>query len=180
LHPEAIIFEYYRPGSLLAATLLDHSRRVRDKALAVAAQVPHLQPDMDFIDQAALLHDIGILWTRAPSIHCHGELPYICHGVIGRRILAQYGLDKLGLVCERHVGVGIKAADITAQGLRLPLREMVPLSLEEIIVCYADKFFSKKCGGGQSHSLEAVRADLLRFGQDKVERFMDWHRQLNP
>jgi uncharacterized protein len=57
---------------------------------------------------------------------------------------------------------------------------MVPLSLEEIIVCYADKFFSKKDGGGQAHSLEAVLADLIRFGQDKVDRFMNWHRQLNP
>ena len=78
----AIIAEYYRAGARLTTILLDHSRRVRDKALMVADRVAHLQPDRTFIAEAALLHDIGICRTSAPVIHCNGGHPYICHGVI--------------------------------------------------------------------------------------------------
>lgn len=179
MDPEAIIDAHYRPGSRLAEIVRGHGRRVRDKALTVAAKVPHLQPDTAFIAQAAMLHDIGIYCTFAPAIDCHGRQPYVCHGIIGRQILAQHGLEAHGLVCERHVGAGIARADIAAQRLPLPMRDMLPVSLEEIIVCYADKFFSKS-NGGQAHSLDTVLAGLARYGPDPVERFMRWHRQFNP
>ena len=176
---EAIIHEHYRPGSRLAELLLSHSRWVRDKALAVAARVAHLNPDVTFIAQAALLHDIGIYWTRAPRIHCHGIHPYICHGIIGRHILVPYGLEDHGRVCERHVGVGITPAQIIARRLPLPVRDMQPVTLEEIIICYADKFYSKTAGG-QAHTLAVILAELARFGQEQVGRFEQWHRQFNP
>ncbi|MEZ4602993.1 MAG: hypothetical protein R2861_06175 [Desulfobacterales bacterium] len=34
--------------------------------------------------------------------------------------------------------------EIQTHHLPLPLRSMVPVTLEEEIICYADKFFSKK------------------------------------
>lgn len=176
MDPEAIIAEHYRPGSRLWDLVLSHGRRVRDKALAAAAQVPHLQPDTALIAEAALLHDIGVYWTHAPAIHCHGAHPYVCHGIIGRHLLLQYGLQAHGLVCERHVGAGLTRADIAAQRLPLPLREMVPVTLEEIIVCYADNFFSKT-NGGREHDPDAVLAQLGRYGAGPVQRFMRWHRQ---
>ncbi len=175
--PLEIIFEHYEPGSALAALLIRHSEQVREKALAIAEKVPHLKPDLDFIAEAAMLHDIGIYRTAASKIGCLGRAPYICHGVIGREILDQYGWNAHALVCERHVGVGFSVADIRTQGLPLPEREMLPTTIEEVIICYADEFFSKT-NGGKEHSSRRIIASLWRFGQDKVARFQSWQELL--
>jgi uncharacterized protein len=157
--------------------LLTHSRQVRDKALQAAERAAHLNPDTEFIAEAAMLHDIGMIRTSAPSIGCRGTEPYIRHGVIGRAILEEYDLPRHGLVCERHIGVGLGIDDIERQGLPLPRRNMLPIGLEEIIVCYADTFFSKT-NGFEEHALEKVLADVGRFGRENVDRFMQWHRIL--
>jgi uncharacterized protein len=175
---EAIIDSAYARNPDAAAILVAHSRQVRNKALQIAQRVAHLRPDTDFIAQAAMLHDIGMIQTRAPSIACHGTEPYIRHGVIGRSMLEAYGLQRHGMVCERHIGAGLLAVDIEKQSLPLPARDMVPQSLEETIICYADAFFSKT-NGGLEHELEDVLAELMCFGQDQADRFMGWHRKFN-
>jgi uncharacterized protein len=173
--PLQIIHAHYEPGAQLTRILVRHSNQVREKALAVAAQSPHWKLDTGFIARAAMLHDIGIFQTRSAAIHCHGDLPYVCHGILGRQILAQYNLTACGLVCERHIGAGISIEDIERQNLPLPLRDMQPLSLVEQIICYADKFFSKTCCE-RERRLDEILVQLARFGADKVERFMRWHR----
>ena len=175
MDPYAILAAHYPPDAPLTRTLLDHSRHVADKALAVARSVPQLHPNLTFIGEAALLHDIGILHTKAPTIHCHGREPYVCHGIIGRRLLEAHGLPVHALVCERHVGTGITIADIQRQQLPLPLRDMQPQTIEETIVCYADKFFSKIVTD-REHRMEEILADLARYGKEKADRFLEWHR----
>jgi uncharacterized protein len=175
MDPTEILFEHYPPDSPLTRTLLRHSEQVRGKALEVARKVAHLKPDRTFIAEAAMLHDIGIYRTAAAALGCRGDAPYIRHGIIGRRILEEHGLTRHALVCERHVGVGISRREIRERNLPLPPRDMLPASLEEIIICYADKFFSKT-NGGTPHSPEAIVAELQPFGRDQVDRFLEWHR----
>lgn len=174
MDPLAVIYDHYPPDCRTTLILLEHSRRVQDKALTVAEKLAHLKPDRDFIAEAALLHDIGIKLTSAPQLGCHGPLPYVCHGIAGRQILLHYNLIKHSMVCERHVGVGITCMDIRRQGLPLPLRDMKPVSLEEMIICYADKFFSKANGHGEL-PLEKIVAELNRFGPQQARRFLQWH-----
>lgn len=176
MDPLGIINHYYRPGSELAGRLIAHSQAVRDKALAVAQRCAVMAPDLELISEAAMLHDIGILKTDARRIGCNGGLPYIRHGVEGRKMLERHGLAAHALVCERHVGVGLSSDDIRRQRLPLPVRDMCPVSLEEIIICYADNFFSKT-NGIREKSAEAVCAELASYGPDKVERFKQWHRR---
>ena len=95
------------------------------------------------MEEAAMLHDIGIFLTHAPSLGCNGPHPYLKHGHLGCKLLEKEGLPKHALVCERHVGVGITRKDVLDHKLPLPAKDMLPLSLEEKIICYADKFFSK-------------------------------------
>jgi uncharacterized protein len=173
---QAIVNQYYPPGEPLSMLLWAHGCRVRDKALAVAAKLrdPHLDPA--FIAQAALLHDIGIFQTAAPAIYCHGAQPYVCHGVIGRAILERHGLPRHALVCERHVGTGLTIEEIERRQLPLPLRDMRPQSLEEIIICYADKFFSKS-KRNRELSLAKVLQQIGRHGQQSVEVFLSWHQR---
>lgn len=180
MHPIALLEKYYRPGSDGHRVLLRHSVAVAEKAVHVARRVAaRTQVDLAFVEEAALLHDIGICRTAAPDLGCHGALPYLCHGREGRAILEAEGLPRHALVCERHIGVGLTADEIRAQQLPLPHRDAVPLSLEERIVTYADLFFSKSGDGGEK-PLAAVRAGLARFGADKVATFDDWHACFAP
>ena len=172
----AIITTFFPPGTTLYDIYMRHAEAVTVKALAVAARVDHLDPDTELIEQAAMLHDIGIWLTHSKAIGCTGPYPYICHGYLGRSLLEKFGLPRHGLVCERHVGVGISEADIRSQRLPLPLRDMCPVSLAEEIICYADLFFSKK-KGRRIKSVNEIIRKLSSYGQDKVRRFESWQER---
>ena len=143
MDPLKIIKKYYGPDSRAYYLLMHHSNKVTGKALKVAERVKHLNPDRKFIEEAAMLHDIGIFLTDEPGMGCYGNAAYLCHGYLGRDLLEKEGFPVHALVCERHVGVGITAEDIEERGLPVPKRDMIPISIEEQIICFADKFFSK-------------------------------------
>jgi len=171
----AIIEQYYKTNTKAYDILISHGELVASKALAIARRVAHLNPNEQFIQEAARLHDIGMFHTRAPQLGCHGQHPYICHGYLGRELLENHGLAKHALVCERHVGVGITREDIKQQKLPVPQREMLPLTIEEQIICYADKFFSKNGrSSGNEKTVADIRKTLEAYGQDKVQRFQKW------
>lgn len=172
---DAIIRRYYDPDSPLYRILTEHSRHVADKALAVARRIPELNPDLEFIEEATLLHDIGIIRTQSPGIGCTGPHHYLCHGYIGREMLEENGLYPHGLVAERHTGTGFTTDTIIRLNLPLPHRDMVPVTLEEHIISYADKFFSKTPGAiGKEKTVDEVIALLSRFSDAHVETFMEW------
>ena len=175
MDPNKIIQKFYKADSKTYWYLTEHSKAVAKKALEVAKKVPHLGPDLEFIEEAAMLHDIGIFLVDAPSIGCFGNKPYICHGYLGRELLEKEGFPKHALVCERHVGVGLSVQDIEKQKLPLPKRDMIPISIEEEIICFADKFFSKKEEDlAKEKSIDEIRKEQLKFGKDKVKRFDGW------
>jgi uncharacterized protein len=176
MDPVEVIGRYYAPGSVSHRILLEHGRLVAGKALAAAARVPHLQPDLAFIESAAMLHDVGIFRTRSPGLGCRGSEPYIRHGLLGRKLLDALKLPRHGLVCERHVGVGLSAEEIRRNRLPLPERDMLPISIEEQLVCYADKFFSKNADGRppEEKPIDRIVDSLRPYGADKVERFLKW------
>ena len=173
MQPNRIIEKYYDPETLSYRILMVHSALVTEKSLKIAGRIRFLNPDMRFISEAAMLHDIGVFLTNEPSIGCYGESHYICHGYLGRKVLEQEGLSQHALVCERHVGVGITAKEITQKQLPLPERDMVPVTLEEQIICFADKFFSKG-SFKKEKSLEKVRDQIRAYGEDNLRRFDDW------
>jgi uncharacterized protein len=175
MKPIDIINKFYKLGSKTHGILVTHSSAVAKKALDAAKRVSHLNPDYQFVKEAAMLHDIGIFYTNSPSLGCTGKYPYVSHGYLGRKLLEDTGLPRHALVCERHVGVGLTIDEIRKYSLPLPERDAVPVSIEEQIVCYADKFFSKKQDqNGEEQSVETVLKQIEVYGQDKVERFLSW------
>ena len=103
-------------------------------------------------------------------------LPYICHGIEGSRILRLEGFPRHALVCERHTGAGLTIDDIRSQSLPLPLRDMTPQSLEEKLICYADKFFSKSGDIYKEKSLDKVISSMSRHGEETLHRFLHLHQ----
>ena len=178
IDPEGIINQFYPVGGITRKLLLRHGELVAGKALAVLDRAPWLDADREFVVQAAMLHDIGIGRTHCLELGCTGDLPYVCHGVEGRDILDRIGLKHHGLVCERHVGVGIRADETLRRKLPLPARDMVPLSLEERLICYADKFFSKTDNGRHEKRIAEILAGLNRFSPEYGARFIALHRWL--
>ena len=172
---QQIIDKYYGEGSdKLKSLLLLHSQSVARKALQIGFSHTELSLDMKFIEEAAMLHDIGIIRCNAPGIHCHGTEPYICHGRIGAEMLRGEGLPRHARVCERHTGAGLTRDDIVSQQLPLPQQDFLPETMEEKLVCYADKFFSKSRPDEENTLEQAVRS-LSKFGNEGVSRFMEWH-----
>jgi uncharacterized protein len=179
MQPFVLIDKYYRDNQEAKKILLAHSIRVARLAVRVATHVEQTEPvDTEFIEQAALLHDIGMLYTNTPKLSCFGDKPYICHGIIGAELLRKEGLERHALACERHIGVGLSMEDIKSQKLPLPLRDMCPQDLEEKIIAYADLFYSKTAPG--KRTAEKVRSSLARFDSRKVAIFDQWHKQFHP
>ena len=185
MNPIDIINEFYAPGSDAGELLIRHSEAVAAKALRLAETLsavhPELKPDISFIEEAALLHDIGIFYTNVPSIGCHGTYSYVCHGYLGRMLMEDMGHHRHALVCERHVGAGVSADEISAYHLPLPARNMVPVTIEEQIVCYADKFFSKnRTPDTEALKLEEVVRKIESYGPAQAQRFKNWVALFEP
>lgn len=175
MNVEEILARHFRDAAEACAIVLEHSRMVAEKAVRIARSLDDPSLDIRFIEEAALLHDIGVCRTDSPGIGCSGTAPYILHGIIGREILEAEGLPRHALVCERHIGVGLTVDDIRNQDLPLPLRDMVPVSREERIVCYADLFFSKKGDAlHQAKDPNEIRKGLRRHGEHRVAVFEEW------
>ncbi|MCR5179800.1 MAG: HDIG domain-containing protein [Bacteroidaceae bacterium] len=170
---EALIDKYYSDNAPLRHILLTHSQSVAAMALDIVHRHPELGADETFVGEAAMLHDIGIFRTDAPGIQCFGTEPYICHGLLGAELLRAEGYPRHARVAERHTGTGLTVETIQRQQLPLPLQDFSPETIEEQIICYADKFFSK------SH-LERVRTpeqvlhSLQKFGEEGVRRVETW------
>ena len=184
---QAIIDYYYPEAEVpeLREILLKHSRAVAEKAVKIVDAHPELHCDRDFVYAAAMLHDIGIIRCDAPGIHCYGTEPYIRHGVEGMTLLTSLEgrnpdqktresgtynpkfpfegeLEDFARVCARHTGTGLPGLE--------------PETWEEKIICYADKFFSKT-KLDREKTYEEARQSLLKFGEEGVRKFEEWHRQ---
>lgn len=175
MNPYQLLQKYYDPRSALYHLLITHSEQVRDKALDIAEKHPELQACKSFISEAAMLHDIGVFLCNAPEIFCHGNHEYIEHGYLGSELLVSEGYFRHALVCERHTGTGFSLEKIADNSLPLPHRDMRPVSIEEQIICYADKFYSKT-NLGHEHDLQTIRQELALFGADNIIAFDRWHQ----
>lgn len=176
---QTIIDKYYavdadgERSSDLRHLLLLHSRQVADRCLQICDRHPELHLDRPFLESAAMLHDIGIRWCDAPGIFCYGREPYLLHGQIGGELLRREGWERHARVAERHTGTGLLREAFERQGLAVPDHDMLPETLEEQVVCYADKFYSKSHPEHVRSVDEAARS-LAKFGQVGVDKFLSW------
>jgi uncharacterized protein (TIGR00295 family) len=102
------------------------------------------------VDAGALLHDIGRSQTQLVN-----------HGYVGAEILEKEGVD--GIVVEivkRHVGAGISAGE--AAKLGFPPGEYTPRTLEQKIVCFADKMLD----GDKARPFEQEVKRFVKKGHD--------------
>ncbi len=117
----------------LSKNVVAHSRKVAKIALRVASELMRngYVVDLELVERGALLHDIGRSVT-------HG----LEHGYFGGKIARKGGGgEEVARVVERHVLGGLSREEAGRMGL--PARDFIPETIEEKIVCYADKFSDK-------------------------------------
>ncbi len=109
--------------------VINHCLAVTSLALEIAAKLQKrgIQIDSALVEAGAILHDLG----RAKSHEVN-------HGLVGAQMAESLGLSQAIVdIIKRHVGAGITEAE--AAWLKWPRDNYVPTTLEEKVVCYADK-----------------------------------------
>lgn len=147
--------------------IIQHCKVVSETALDIAESIFESGTiiDLKLVRLGGLLHDVGRSITSD-----------INHGVEGARLLREKGFpENLAKIAERHVGAGIPRKE--AKILGLPAKDFLPQTLEEKIVCYADKLVS----GKQVTDIEYVINDFaIKLGPDhpSIERIKKLHTEI--
>lgn len=108
---------------------MQHTQAVSALAVEIAKQLQEKghQINVQLVEVGALLHDLGRSQTHS-----------VDHAIIGAKLAQQEGLPKeIASIIKRHVGAGITNEE--AQWLGWPEDNYIPQSLEEKVICYADK-----------------------------------------
>lgn len=141
--------------------VINHCKAVRKVAVRIAKKA---HANIQLVEAGALLHDIGRSKTQG-----------IMHGVEGAKIATELGLPlSIVNIIERHLGAGIPIEEAATLGL--PLKDYIPITLEEKIVAHADNLIDND----REHPIEKEVEKALQKGHTKhAERLMELHRELS-
>lgn len=122
--------------------------------------------DVQLVEVGGLLHDIGRSKTHT-----------VDHGIMGAEIANSMGIPKsIVRIIERHVGGGIPKEE--AKQLGWPLRDYLPQTFEQKIVCYADK----RVEGLRTVPVErALKTYSMRLGKNHpaIDRIKKLHEEIS-
>lgn len=131
--------------------------------IAQACRERGFKVDLELVEIGGLLHDLGRAKTH--SVH---------HAVIGAEIAESLGLpERVVSIIKRHVGGGITGRE--AKKLGWPKDIYVPLTLEEKIICYADKLIE----GSRRVPIEKTIVQLSKeLPPSAIERMWRLHGEM--
>lgn len=173
-----IIHKYIKPGSLTYSLYIPHVSLITAKSIRIGKKLGLPNNNLRFIEEAAMLHDIGIIRVNDEELGCKGKLNYLCHGTEGRKILENEKLVKHAKVAENHTGVGIFKDEIENNELPLPRKDILAITLEEKIISYADLFFSKNPQMiWHEKSVKEARRSIEEFGERHIKLFNEWFKK---
>lgn len=150
-----------------SSKVIEHCKLVSALAVKIAKACWKKQPnvDVELVEVSALLHDIGRSKTHS-----------VDHALEGGKMARELNLpDSIALIIERHAGGGIPKDE--AKKLDWPARDYLPQSLEEKIVCYADK----RVEGSRIVPIEkTVKAYVTDLGSNHpaIQRIWELHREI--
>lgn len=105
-------------------SLMEHTMAVLDRTLELHER---WGGDLKLLIAGAMLHDIGRTVTHD-----------VDHGVEGAKLVKEQGWhDEIENIVKKHIGGGITKEEAVEQGL--PPKDYVPKTLEEKLICLADK-----------------------------------------
>ncbi|MHA1339008.1 MAG: HD domain-containing protein [Promethearchaeota archaeon] len=138
----------------LPKPIIHHVLAVARKAVRIATKIQSVPVDLRLVRIGAILHDIG-------RVRSHD----FDHAVIGGEIIRKElrWSEKLARIAETHILGGITKEE--AKILGLPEKDFMPHTIEEKIVCLADKYII----GSKKVSIELrFRNWINRFGETEL------------
>lgn len=131
--------------------------------IAKACKEKGYSVDLKLVEIGALLHDIGR--SKTHSVH---------HAVVGAEIAASLNMPEPVLsIIKRHVGGGISSTEAKKLGWQKDI--YIPQTLEEKIVCYADKLIA----GSRRVPIEDTIEELSReLPFSAIERIQKLHAEM--
>jgi|SRR3989344_8175347 len=162
-------------SNLVFILILSHGKAVQKLALQHAMKIKGV--DIQFIKTASLLHDIG-RYKYAPKTKYSYK-----HAYYGGQILRRENLPLHARVAETHIGFGITKAEVIKQKLNIPKKDFMPITKEEKIICYSDKFakgskvmtkaeikarFSKEISKGYVKRFDKLGQEIERLKKGKA------------
>lgn len=145
--------------------LIRHCIVVSELAVKIAKKINENgnKVDENLVEIGALLHDIGRSRTDG-----------IKHAIEGVKIAKEFQLPKEVIsIIETHIGAGLTKED--AENLGLPIKDYLPLSLEEKIVSHADNLI----GGFERQKLSKAIKNLEKVNKNAVKRLKKLHEELS-
>ena len=171
----AALHRRYAPSDLVLELVLTHGRIVADIAAGCADRVDEGDDERDDervdepVDRAllratCLLHDLGTYALYAPDGRLGNHAAYPQHALIGATLLREEGVDeRVAEAVRTHVLMGLSAQDVRDAGFVLPARDYAPQGLVAELLCYADRFHSKKpCFNEAERFAAGLEASLPR------------------
>lgn len=145
--------------------LIRHCIVVSELALKIAKRINAGgdKVDVELVEIGSLLHDIG-----------RSKIDGIKHAIEGVKIAKAFDLPKEVIsIIERHVGAGLTKED--AKKIGLPIKDYLPLTLEEKIVCHADSLIASFKRQKLSKAIE----NLKKVNKKAVKRLKKLHEELS-
>jgi uncharacterized protein len=134
--------------------IISHVLAVSRKAIKIASKIQSVPIDLKLVRIGAILHDIGRTQT-------HDFL----HGVAGGKIIREqlHWSERLARIAETHILGGLTKEEAIELGL--PPNDYMPVTLEEKIVCLADKYIN---GSKEVPIDHRFRNWFNRFGETEL------------
>lgn len=145
--------------------VIRHVEAVSDLAVDIAEAIRNrgYPVNVRLVEVGALLHDIGR--SKTHSVH---------HAVAGAEIAESFGLpQQVVSIIKRHVGGGITARE--AKKLGWPRDVYIPQTVEEKIVCYADKLVEGSSRISIEKTIDKLSQDLPTSA---IERMWKLHEEM--
>lgn len=109
-------------------------------------QTKGLDVNKELLAAGCLLHDIGTyVLFDANGQGGTNEHNYKQHAIFGAALALEEGFDsRIADMIRTHVLMGLSREEIVQMGFGMPQNDYLPSSLEARLLCYADRFHSKK------------------------------------
>lgn len=135
----------YAPNEKVYNLVYGHCQIVCEVALWCAYNIKdETKVDLDLLQSAALLHDIGTYILFDDEGKVVNKRMYPQHAILGAKIVADEGIDiRVAKIIETHVLLGLTKQEIIDTPYILPARDYEPDTVEGELLCYADRFHSK-------------------------------------
>lgn len=164
----------YAPNEQVYQLVYGHCAIVNEIAQWCAKNISE-SVDTELLSTAALLHDIGTYLF----FDDHGKIAnsrlYPLHAILSAKIITDEGVDtRVASLAETHILLGLSKQEIITKPWPLPARDYIPNTIEGEILCYADRFHTKK---PVFNSYDAFLARLEKVDPEQAVKFVLWSKR---